>query len=687
MSTEAYHVVPLVIDRAKKKSKPRSKTKTLRIAIPWVTILTGFFLARSLLLDQLLPFGKGFLAANRKYQRRIYLWPVIGVMLGIYSCGSFMDLYPYYISSLILWFFSSNKKISQKHVYWLIWIAISFILIKAPLQYLNSPTLMTWISSTCEMLIAIAGYSIIEPVIQRAKRNRIAAKEVQLSLLLASVFLGVDFLVLGLELRLIIMFYLVLASARLGGLPLASIIGPCLMVVSLLLGFSQGLAILFVTVSLFAGLFSTMTGGLLIGGLLGYLLSLPFPITPGKIRLLFSVLMSGLLVYLTPKRYLSRLERVIPSAKCHTEQQLARNLRIQELLKKKINQLSQIFWELAATLDGVGFIGQQLHSFANIVEQLGLVLAEPIDFAETIEETLWQRLDYQDLAELTVLRLHDGYQIIGKRKSLCGSGWCNQVAKESENLLRNHFQVQGRDCITTGKCGFHIGLRSHYRLDVKTAKLAQAQVSGDSEAVFQLSSNKVGLLISDGMGTGESAASDSLATINLLEKMIKIGFERDLAVKVINQTLLARNTSESFATVDLVVVDLQTGQLEFVKIGSAPSFIKRFDTVDVVQNSSLPIGILNHIDIEPERRQLNEGDFLIMVTDGILECQRDIVNKDEWLRNVLLEMDHQLSCQELANNILTQSIAACNGQINDDMMVIVARLIKEELNIYPYQRS
>ena len=60
MSTEAYHVVPLVIDRAKKKSKPRSKTKTLRIAIPWVTILTGFFLARSLLLDQLLPFGIGF---------------------------------------------------------------------------------------------------------------------------------------------------------------------------------------------------------------------------------------------------------------------------------------------------------------------------------------------------------------------------------------------------------------------------------------------------------------------------------------------------------------------------------------------------------------------------------------------------------------------------------------------------
>ena len=49
--------------------------------------------------------------------------------------------------------------------------------------------------------------------------------------------------------------------------------------------------------------------------------------------------------------------------------------------------------------------------------------------------------------------------------------------------------------------------------------------------------------------------------------MIRVGYDPDLAVKVINQTLLARSTTDSFATIDLVVADLETGQLEFVKIG------------------------------------------------------------------------------------------------------------------------
>ena len=156
---------------------------------------------------------------------------------------------------------------------------------------------------------------------------------------------------------------------------------------------------------------------------------------------------------------------------------------------------------------------------------------------------------------------------------------------------------------------------------------------------------------------------------------------------MINQTLLARSTSDSFATIDFVVTDLESGQLEFVKIGAAPSFIKRGRNIEVIQNHALPIGILNHVEVEPERRLLYEGEYLIMITDGVLEFQRDVVNKEQWLCNILRRVDDNIGCQELANLLLLQSIEAADGAISDDMMVLVAKLVRRDPEIHPYQRS
>lgn len=685
MSIDVYSVVPLAVERNKKKT--RTKDKQLKFKIEWITLLTGFFLARGLLLNELLPFGIGFLAANRRHVKRMNLWPLFGVLLGLASLGPVASLFPYYINSITLWFFSSNKKVKKQHGYWIVWIFASFLLLKAPFLVGVEYSPMTWITAFCEALIAIATYSIAEPVIQRKMVKKLAAKEIQIGLLLGAILLGAEILVVGLELRVLIMFYLVFAAARLGGLSLTTIVGPSLLVISLVLGFPQDIATLLVVVALAAGLLHKIPGGLFVGGFAGFLLTLRLPIVADNIPFLLAIITSGVLAYLTPRHHLRKLETIIPRTDRYIERQEAHCIRVQAILEDKIKQLSQIFLELAGSLDGNGFIRQQLVDFANIVEQLGVGLGDSVVFAETIEETLWQRLDCKELSELTVLQTQDGFEIIGKRQSRCGSKWCNKIVAESELLLEIHLQVHSRNCANLGKCGFTIGPKAYYKLDVKTAKLAQGRVSGDSESVFQLAANKVGLLISDGMGIGEDAASDSLATIRLLEKMTKIGFERELAVKVINQILLARNTNETFATIDLVVVDLQDGQLEFVKTGSAPSFIKRGRNVDVIQNHSLPIGILNHIDIEPEKRQLNEGDYLIMVTDGIIEFQRDVVCKDHWLSNILRRVDNDLTSQEMASSILAQSLAGSGGQVYDDMMVIVAKIIRDDPEIYPYQRS
>ena len=82
---------------------------------------------------------------------------------------------------------------------------------------------------------------------------------------------------------------------------------------------------------------------------------------------------------------------------------------------------------------------------------------------------------------------------------------------------------------------------------------------------------------------------------------------------------------------------------------------------------------------------MKEGELLIMVTDGILESQRHIIHKDQWLARHLRRIDHRLTCEEIAQSILMESLNSSGGIAEDDMMVLVARLVKDDDEIHSYR--
>lgn len=682
-SADNYRVVPL--DVRTRKPKRTLLSNLAAVKIEWLPLLLGFFLARALLLDELLPFGVAYLAAVRKNPRSRSYWALFGVLAGYASLASVIEIYPYYLFTLIVWFAGSGKR-KDNNAYWTFWLVVGFLFIKVPLTLLQNNYPMVWFAAISEVVLAVAGYSIFSALIDR-KVYALNSLEFQIVLLLIAILLGVDLSIGGLPLRIIIMFYLIFAAARLDGAGLTFIVGPSLTVAALLLKMPIELAALLVIVAVLSGFLTKIPLGLFISGFAAYLLTFGVPVSADTVFYLIMLVIAGVAVYLTPKKNLKYLERVIPGTKKYSSRQAFHTLRSKTILEQRIELFSKLFDELAAALGDEVYVSQQLSGFAKIVEQLGTEFNANVEFAEIIEDKLWRKLDCPELEELTVMNKNDDYIINGRRRDLCGEGWCRQVAKECEALLGRRFSVTSKKCLVEGKCGFDISIKARYCLDVKTAKIARGKVSGDSNKVFQLSSHKIGLLLSDGMGTGEQAASDSLIATNLLERMISIGYDPELAVKIINQTLLARSSLEAFVTVDLVVVDLYTGQLDFIKIGAAASFVKRSHKVDVIQNHSLPIGILNHVDLEPEKRMLHAGEYLIMVTDGILEFQRDVTDKDKWISDLLRNCDSDLSSQDMANMLLMHSLEAAGGHVPDDMMVLVAKFTCEETELDPYQRS
>jgi len=202
-------------------------------------------------------------------------------------------------------------------------------------------------------------------------------------------------------------------------------------------------------------------------------------------------------------------------------------------------------------------------------------------------------------------------------------------------------------------------------------------LSGDSFSMVELGNGKFAVALSDGMGNGARARMESSAALSMLEQLLQSGIDERLAVKSVNSVLLLRSPDEMFATVDLALIDLYSAHATMLKIGSTPSFIKRGREIIPIAANNLPIGILQDIEIDLLRVQLQPGDTLIMMTDGILDSPGHALNKEQWMKRVLQELEAD-DPQELADALLDTALRQYPGGVQDDMTVIVTKIMRHQ---------
>ncbi|GIQ64217.1 hypothetical protein PACILC2_27850 [Paenibacillus cisolokensis] len=158
-----------------------------------------------------------------------------------------------------------------------------------------------------------------------------------------------------------------------------------------------------------------------------------------------------------------------------------------------------------------------------------------------------------------------------------------------------------------------------------------------------------------------------------MQQLLQSGMDEKLAIKSVNSVLMLRSSDEMFATVDVALIDLYTAKTTFMKIGSTPSFIKRGGEVIQISANNLPIGILQELDIDLVSVQLQPGDTLIMMTDGIFDAPGYTVNKELWMKRVIQEIVAE-DPQEIADTLLERVVRHHQGEIADDMTVVVAKV-------------
>lgn len=197
-----------------------------------------------------------------------------------------------------------------------------------------------------------------------------------------------------------------------------------------------------------------------------------------------------------------------------------------------------------------------------------------------------------------------------------------------------------------------------------------AQVSGDSFSVLELEGGDYVLALSDGMGSGISACKESEMVIELIEKFLETGFQKETAIRMMNSAMVIQGEEGMFSTVDMADIDLYTGKCDFYKIGAATTFIKRGEEVECISSATLPAGIFHQIEIEKSQRQLQDGDFVVLVTDGVLDYLR-VPSPEETLREILETIETNNPGQ-LAKQVLERILLFTAGKVPDDMTVLAA---------------
>jgi stage II sporulation protein E len=218
-----------------------------------------------------------------------------------------------------------------------------------------------------------------------------------------------------------------------------------------------------------------------------------------------------------------------------------------------------------------------------------------------------------------------------------------------------------------------------YKLELGVAQSAKGDVSGDCFSHLQTATGNHVYMLSDGMGKGRGARAESNQALLLARDMLEAGFSTETAIKALNSLLVLRG-GEKFATLDMAVVNSTVGTLRVFKTGAAPSFVKVGEDVELISGAGLPIGIVPGIEPRLVTRSLCPGQYLVMVSDGVIDGQgRD----EDWLVNQLRAVGN-LAPSTMARQLLNRA-ARVGSQLQDDATVMVVR-IKETKNEAYWER-
>ena len=213
-----------------------------------------------------------------------------------------------------------------------------------------------------------------------------------------------------------------------------------------------------------------------------------------------------------------------------------------------------------------------------------------------------------------------------------------------------------------------------YRISsvVRSASKGGESYCGDCFSAFENKDGRFFSIISDGMGSGREAAAMSELTVGFMKNMLAVGGMNREILQMLNSCLRGRSDSsahECSATLDMLELDRVSGRAVFYKCGAAPTYIYRGGRLFKLRSRTMPLGILDKTDAKVLDLELDAGDVVVMMSDGVTGGEEDC----PYLFDLLRQNIESAGASRVADLILKYA----RSHSDDDVSVAVLRIEEE----------
>ncbi len=266
----------------------------------------------------------------------------------------------------------------------------------------------------------------------------------------------------------------------------------------------------------------------------------------------------------------------------------------------------------------------------------------------------------------------------GRRRRIAVHGSNRELLMQSRDQIRQAVQTNcsfaiGKETVSENDMQILFEEEASLHVSVAMRNLCaegEETYCGDTAAVFSHANGNFCALISDGMGSGREAAMTSGISGLFLRNLLHAGISQETALHMLNGFLRNRGSGsihECSATVDLMELDPMSKHASFCKSGAAPTYVFRNGSLFKLRSHTVPVGILKELDTRTIGLDVDGGDVIVMVSDGVTQGREEC----PWLFDLLRSQGEQAGAERLADLIVKY---AKGEGCRDDISVIVIQL-------------
>ncbi|HEY3373698.1 MAG TPA: SpoIIE family protein phosphatase [Candidatus Aquicultor sp.] len=204
-----------------------------------------------------------------------------------------------------------------------------------------------------------------------------------------------------------------------------------------------------------------------------------------------------------------------------------------------------------------------------------------------------------------------------------------------------------------------------------------AKVGGDFYDLFKLKDGITGIIMGDVSGKGLSAAAVTSLVKNTIRAYALDSFSPAEVIAKTNDAIyrVISATSSSFITVFFGMITPATGRFVYCNAGHPPAILqRRSGGIELLSTGSPVIGAFDDLRYDEAETSLNEGDILLLYTDGVIEARCDDGFFGEARLQKLMNGMEFRPAPEVAQLVFSEVMQCTGGRLSDDLALFAVSI-------------